>query len=126
MIFQPHGLGHQLGIDTHDVGAYNAEFPRSADPRLKRLRTGRTMVAGMVVTIEPGLYFVEQLLKEARDDPKLAKHMNFDVIDAYKKECGGYRIEDDILITDDGCYVFPGPAKSLEDIYMLRDLAMAQ
>ena len=52
--------------------------------------------------------------------------MNFDVIDAYKKECGGYRIEDDILITEDGCHVFPGPVKELSDIYMLRDLAMAQ
>ena len=52
--------------------------------------------------------------------------MNFGIINTYKNECGMYLIEDDILITDNSCCVFPGHVKSLNDIYMPKDLAMSQ
>lgn len=80
----------------------------------------------MVLTVEPGFYFIDGFINEAKNDPKLAKHINFEVVEEYRKECGGYRIEDDILITETGCKVFPGPVKELKDIYTMRDLAYAK
>jgi len=57
-VFQPHGLGHLLGLDVHDVGGYLEGTPsRPAEPGLNRLRTARVLVKGMVLTIEPGCYF---------------------------------------------------------------------
>lgn len=62
-IFQPHGLGHLLGIDVHDVGGYLEGFPdRPKHPGVKALRTARNLEVGMALTIEPGCYFIEPVL----------------------------------------------------------------
>lgn len=62
-LFQPHGLGHFIGLDVHDVGGYLSNTPkRNTLPGLKNLRTARTMEAGMLITIEPGCYFRDFLL----------------------------------------------------------------
>ena len=65
-LFMPHGLGHLLGLDTHDVGGYSpSASPRPSRPGACRLRTARTLAAGMVITLEPGCYFCAALLEPA-------------------------------------------------------------
>lgn len=64
-LFMPHGLGHLLGIDTHEVGGYLKGMPeRATQPGLKNLRTSRNMEKNLVITVEPGCYFVEFLLND--------------------------------------------------------------
>lgn len=109
-----------LGLNTHDVGGYNSEIKKSTDFRIKYLRTRRVLAENMVLTVEPGLYFIEGMLEEARNNPEKAKHLNFGLIKEYEAECGGYRIEDDVLVTKDGHKVLPGPLKEVEEIYALR------
>ena len=100
-LFFPHGLGHLLGLDTHDVGGYLKDMEKIDRPSLKYLRTRRTLEPGMVVTIEPGLYFVPALLEPAFNDPEKAPYLNIDKLKTML-DFGGVRIEDDIAVTADG------------------------
>lgn len=101
-IFFPHGLGHLIGCDTHDVGGYIEGTPsRHSQPGLKKLRTARILEEGMVLTNEPGCYFIDVLLDNALNNPETAKYINNDVLLRFRK-FGGVRLEDVVLVTADG------------------------
>ncbi|XP_011270716.1 hypothetical protein CAOG_09028, partial [Capsaspora owczarzaki ATCC 30864] len=100
-VFMPHGLGHQMGLDTHDVGGYRDASERSERPGLRNLRTNRVLAEGMVLTVEPGVYFVEHLLKKAFADPAQSKFLVKSKLDEFRG-FGGVRLEDDVLVTATG------------------------
>lgn len=104
-VFMPHGLGHFLGIDTHDVGGYNGGATRPSLPGYASLRTTRVLQAGMYLTVEPGCYFIDPLLDAALADPVKSKFLVPEAIARFRGT-GGVRIEDDVLVTADGCENF--------------------
>ena len=109
-MFLPHGLGHMMGMDVHDMDSLdqiNVGFDEETRPNLEQfgtncLRMGRRLQEGFVVTDEPGIYFIPALIDEWRAEKHCADFLNFDELDKYK-DFGGIRIEDDVLITKDGC-----------------------
>jgi len=100
-LFFPHGLGHFLGLDTHDVGGYLKGVDPIDRPGLRFLRARRTLEKGMVVTIEPGIYFIPALLKPAFEDQFKKNFLNINALKSLM-DFGGIRIEDNIAITDEG------------------------
>ena len=109
-LFLPHGLGHMMGMDVHDMEGFDQRyvgFDEETQPRLDQfgtnaLRMGRRLEEGFVVTDEPGIYFIPALIDDWRKRGHCAEFLNFDKIKTYK-DFGGIRIEDDVLITKDGC-----------------------
>lgn len=109
-MFLPHGLGHMMGMDVHDMeglGQIHVGFDKETRPNLEQfgtncLRMGRRLEKGFVLTDEPGIYFIPALIDEWREKGLHKEFINYDLLETYK-DFGGIRIEDDILITDDGC-----------------------
>jgi Xaa-Pro dipeptidase len=101
-LFMPHGLGHLMGLDVHDVGGYPEGVSRIDAPGIRSLRCGRNLEAGMVITVEPGIYFVDALLEPALADPEMAHLIDVDRVRRFLG-FGGVRIEDDVLVTASGC-----------------------
>lgn len=97
--FLPHGLGHYLGMDTHDTGGH-ANYD-DKDPIFRYLRVRGTLPAGSVVTVEPGIYFCEFIIRPYLKDPVHSKYIDTDVLDKYW-DVGGVRIEDNLVITKTG------------------------
>lgn len=105
-LFQPHGLGHLIGLDTHDVGGYLPNHPPKSDKwGLKNLRTARPLKKNMVLTVEPGCYFLHNILKDREVDTgiDIDKFIDVDKAMEYREEVAGVRIEDSVVITEDGC-----------------------
>lgn len=115
--FMPHGLGHFLGLDTHDVGGIPADKvdSRPKDLGYKSLRCLRVLKAGMVITVEPGVYFVDLLVRRLKTDPNLSVHVNADVLDRFVG-FGGVRLEDDVIVTKDGVENMTNCPRTVEDV----------
>ena len=109
-MFLPHGLGHMMGMDVHDMESLDQRyvgFDEETQPRLDQfgtncLRMGRRLEEGFVVTDEPGIYFIPALIDDWKASGHCKEFINFDLLETYK-DFGGIRIEDDVLITKDGC-----------------------
>ena len=109
-MFLPHGLGHMMGMDVHDMeglGQIYVGFDEETRPNLEQfgtncLRMGRRLEEGFVMTDEPGIYFIPALIDEWRASGHCKEFLDFDKLETYKN-FGGIRIEDDLLITKDGC-----------------------
>jgi Xaa-Pro aminopeptidase len=122
-LFFPHGLGHPMGLDVHDleglgetIVGYDEEVTRSKEFGLAFLRFGRKLRKNFVMTIEPGIYFIPELIDIWRSENKLADFINYDKVETYK-DFGGIRIEDDILVTETGARVLGKPIpKTIADV----------
>lgn len=109
-MFMVHGLGHMMGMDVHDMenlDQINVGFDDEVRPNLEQfgtnsLRMGRRLQEGFVVTDEPGIYFIPALIDEWKAKGHCKDFINFDKLETYK-DFGGIRLEDDLLITKDGC-----------------------
>lgn len=117
-LFFPHGLGHFLGLDTHDVGGYPKGVDKIDRPGIKFLRARRELLPGMVITVEPGIYFVPAVLEPAIEDPDKIPFLNVEKIKSLLS-FGGVRIEDDILVTETGYENLTNVPKEIAEIEAL-------
>lgn len=114
-LFFPHGLGHLMGLDVHDMEGlgedrvgYGPGQTRSSQFGLNALRLARPLQPGFVVTVEPGLYFIPDLIRQWEADDRHRAYINYDAVEDFL-DVGGVRIEDDVLVTENGPRVL-GPA----------------
>ena len=108
-MFMPHGLGHMMGLDVHDMEGlgednvgYDNEIKRSTQFGLSGLRLGRKLQEGFVLTNEPGIYFIPDLIKKWEAEKINTDFINFDKIKKEYINFGGIRLEDDLLVTENG------------------------
>ncbi len=125
-LFFPHGLGHAMGLDVHDMEAlgedavgYDLRNKRSGQFGARSLRFGKALEPGHVVTVEPGCYFIGPLIDEWASQRKGAEFIDYEAVDKWKGT-GGVRIEDDVLVTREGCRVLgppiPKTARDIEEV----------
>ncbi|ATL48337.1 Xaa-Pro aminopeptidase [Chitinophaga caeni] len=121
------GLGHMMGLDVHDMEnlgeqyvGYTDEMKKGTAFGWKSLRLGKALEPGFVITVEPGLYFIPELMDAWKSEGKLEQFINYDA--AFKlKDFGGIRIEDDFLITESGSRLLGKPIpKKIEEIEDLK------
>jgi Xaa-Pro aminopeptidase len=127
MFFQC-GLGHMMGLDIHDMEnlgeqyvGYTDDMVKSTEFGLKSLRLGRALEPGFVLTVEPGVYIIPQLIDKFRSEKKFMDFINYDQLEKYRN-FGGVRVEEDFLITKKGSKrLGKSLAKTIEDIYKVRN-----
>ncbi len=122
-LFFPHGLGHMLGLDVHDMEnlgekyvGYDESVSRSEQFGFAYLRMGKPLKEGFVLTIEPGIYFIPELIDIWRKENKHKGFINYEKLNSYL-DFGGIRIEDNILVTSEGCRILGKPIpKTVDEI----------
>lgn len=125
-LFFPHGLGHMIGLDVHDMEdlgedyvGYSAHVRRSELFGTAYLRLGRELEAGFVITVEPGIYFIPELTDQWQAEGKFSEYINYEKLAAYR-DFSGIRIEDNVLITENGAQVLgdyiPKTAEEIEEL----------
>lgn len=125
-LLMPHGLGHMMGLDVHDMenyGQINVGYDEETRPSeqfgLGSLRCGRRLQPGFVITDEPGCYFIPALIDKWHAEGTNKDFVNFDELEKWK-DFGGIRIEDDVLVTETGARVLgkpiPKTVKEIEEV----------
>jgi len=122
-LFFPHGLGHMMGLDVHDMEGLGEDFvgydetiQRSSQFGTAYLRLAKKLKPGYVFTDEPGIYFIPALIDMWKKENKFTDFINYDKLEAYRS-FGGIRIEDDLLVTENGCRVLGKPIpKTINEI----------
>ncbi len=125
-LFFPHGLGHMLGLDVHDMEdlgeefiGYNDKIKRSDQFGLAYLRFAKELRSGQVLTVEPGIYFIPQLIEQWQGENKFKEFINYEKVNEYL-DFGGVRIEDNILVTKNSHRVLGKPIpKTIKEIESL-------
>ena len=123
------GLGHHMGLDVHDMEGlgedyvgYTDTIKRNNDFGFCSLRMGKALEVDHVMTVEPGVYFIPELINRWKAENKLSQFINYDKVEEYR-DFGGVRIEDDVLVTEDGCRLLGKPIpKSIEEVEALASL----
>jgi len=131
-MFLPHGLGHMMGLDVHDMEnlgedyvGYTNLLQRNPQFGLKSLRLGRALESGFVITVEPGIYFIPGLIDQWGTEGKFQEFIDYEVLQGYR-DFGGIRIEDDYVITDTGAELLGDPVpKTIADVEEIRKAALA-
>ena len=118
-LFMPHGFGHLMGLDVHDVNGY-LEFPENVvinnEMRLDQKKTKLSILReGMVITVEPGIYFIETLLLPAFDHEEKGKFLNKEEILKYMN-FGGVRLEDDVVVLTNSCEVISNVPREIDEV----------
>jgi len=132
-IFFQCGLGHMMGLDVHDMESlgegyvgYTDEITKSEEFGLKSLRLGRAVKPGFVVTIEPGIYFIPELIDLWEKDKKHEQFINYSRLEEFRN-FGGIRIEDDYVVTEEGCRLLGDPVpRKISEIEELRSQAIKE
>jgi Xaa-Pro aminopeptidase len=108
-MFFPHGLGHVMGLDVHDMENFGEQYIGYSDTQfgLKSLRLGKELETGNVITIEPGIYFIPELIEKFESQGKFKEFINYEMLNK-KRNLGGIRIEDDFLVTENGVEMLGG------------------
>lgn len=122
-LFFPHGIGHLLGLDVHDMEnlgedlvGYDRKVKRSKQFGLSGLRFGRPLKPGVVLTVEPGIYFIPKLITQWRTEKRWNRFINYPLLEKFRS-FGGIRIEDNLVVTKTGCRLLGKPIpKTVNDI----------
>jgi Xaa-Pro aminopeptidase len=122
-LFFPHGLGHMIGLDVHDMEGlgenyvgYDETVSRSSQFGLAYLRMARELRPGFVLTVEPGIYFIPALIDKWKSEKRLAEFIDYSKVEGYR-DFTGIRIEDNVLITKSGSRVLGRPIpKKVQDV----------
>jgi Xaa-Pro aminopeptidase len=131
-LFFPHGLGHMIGLDVHDMEdlgenyvGYNNSITRNEQFGLSALRLGRNLETGFVLTVEPGIYFIPDLIDLWQKEHKFEHFIDYQKLEAYR-DFTGVRIEDDVLITNNGYKVLGNPIpKTIAEVEAIRGEALS-
>lgn len=125
-LFFPHGLGHMLGLDVHDMEAlgethvgYDSSLQRSDQFGLRSLRLARPLEVGFTLTVEPGLYFIPALIDKWRAEARCRDFIDYDAVERLRF-AGGIRIEDNVVVTPQGARILGPPIpKAMHDVEAL-------
>lgn len=117
------GLGHMMGLDVHDMEGlgedyvgYTDTIKRNPEFGWRSLRLGKALEPGFVITVEPGLYFIPELIDRWKAEQKNAQFINYDAVEKYR-DFGGIRIEDDVLVTEEGSRMLGKPIpRTIEEV----------